>query len=356
MPLSLLLVDNRQHVIHEFESADWDENYEIHVCHSLANALDFITDKIVDLIFVANQLEEQDGLDVIREIKNHNNGKQPLFIILSDELDYHARVDQMTENIDEFIKVPFDSVELIWKTNILTSELQNAPKRSTKSVASFSGKLNEMSLLDILQSLEIGEKSGVIYLQHDLQHGKVYLNKGLVFDASLSDTNGRDAFFSMSLWSEGTFVVEFTQVEMADKIGQTTKELVEQGRELTNEWDELKANFPDLEIIFDLEDETNTDLLDAKSQELIPLIETGNKLKEIIEASPYNEVETLRLIKAMADLGAIRELERDSLNGSQTSQKKPEENLKANSKTNSEIMENFVQGIVDKNKSAEDMS
>ncbi len=351
-----MLVDNRQHVIHEFESAHWDENYEINVFHSLENALEYLADKTADLVFIANQLDGRDGLEIIREIKNQSNGKTPLFVILSDESDYHTRVQQISENIDDFIKIPFDADELICKTNILISELQNVPKRSTKSVASFSGKLSEMNLLDLLQSLELGEKSGIIYLQYDLQHGKVYLKKGLVCDAEITGKASIDAFFSMALWTEGTFVVEFASVEKPEKIEQTTKELVSEGRELLNEWNELKANFKDFEILFDVVEEINTDLLDAKSQELIPLIVSGKKLKEILATSPFSEVEILRLIKAMLDAGVISKIEiNGSQNGSQSSTNQPEKESKTDSSIGSQIMDNFVEGIVDKNKSVEDM-
>ncbi len=357
MPLNLLLVDNRQGIIDEFKSADWGENYLIHVLNSQAMALNFLADQSIDLVFMANKLDGTDGVEIIREIKKHGNGNNPLFIILSDESDYRIRVRQMTEHIDEFIRVPFHSKELVLKTNILASELQGVPKRSLKLVASFSGKLSEMNLLDLLQSLELGEKSGIIYLQHDLQHGKVYLQKGLVCEAELSEKSGKDAFMSMTIWSEGTFVVEFTSAEIVKKVEETTKELISQGRELLCEWNDLKNNFSDFEILFEVEGELNRNLLDAKSQALISLVDEGKKLKEILIESPLGEVETLQSIKDMAEKGILRKAINNGIHKTEpSSDDQPNEKSNANSNYGSQIMDNFVQGIVNKNKSAEDLN
>ena len=357
MPLNVLLVDNRQDIIDEFKSANWGENYSIHVINSQAMALNFLADQSIDLVFIANQLDGADGVEIIQEIKKQSNGNNPLFIILSDESDYRIRVQQMTEHIDEFIRVPFHSKELVLKTNILVSELQSAPKRSLKSVASFSGKLSEMSLLDLLQSLELGEKSGIIYLQHDLQHGKVYLQKGLVCEAELSEKSGKDAFMSMAIWSEGAFVVEFTSAETVKKVEETTKELISQGRELLNEWNDLKKKFSDFEILFEVEEELDRNLLDANSQVLLPLVEEGKKLKEILIVSPLGEVETLQSIKNMVDKGIIREAINNGVQKTEQSpDDQPDKKSDANSNYGSQIMDNFVDRIVNKNKSAEDMN
>jgi len=296
-------------------------------------------------------------VEIIREIKKLGNGNSPLFIILSDESDYRIRVRQMTEHIDEFIRVPFDSKELVLKTNILASELQGVPKRSLKSVASFSGKLSEMNLLDLLQSLELGEKSGIIYLQHNLQHGKVYLQKGLVYEAELSEKSGKDAFMSMTIWSEGAFVVEFTYTETVKKVEETSKELISQGRELLNEWNDLKNSFSDFEILFEVKEELDRNLLDAKAQALIPLVDEGKKLKDILIVSPLDEVETLQSIKGMVERGILREAINNGIQKTElSSDEQPDEKSNANSNYGSQIMDNFVQGIVNKNNSAEDLN
>jgi CheY-like chemotaxis protein len=350
MKHAILIVDNRQDVVDSFKSLDWGDHIEIQIAGTVEEAKISLQNNAVDLVYVGSRLDELSGFEVIRQIQALEGSDKSFFILLSDEPDCGTRIRQMNENIDDLIRVPFEPRELVARANILLSESQSDPVKAKKSVSGFSGKLAEMNLVDLLQSLELGAKSGVIHLQHGVLQGRVFLKTGRICDVELGLMTSEDALFSLVTWSEGSFRVEFSPVEGKDMLSLSPEDFDRRCRETLEEWRALQEQFPNWELVFETDDEANTETSDPKSQDLIPLIESGRNLGEILETSNINHVETLRLLKGMLDQGVIHEMKEppdlqrpDSPGIGTTSTSDP----------SAQIMENFVEGLMQKKKPLE---
>lgn len=347
---TVVLLDNREPVIQAFEEIHFGDQIAVKQVDSIDAVLDTMNTDMVALIFVANRLHGVDGLDIVAEIQDKNQGRQPITVILSDETDYLQRIRQMTGAIDDLIRFPFIAEEVAFRVKTLLSEIEEIPRKSiSRAAPGFSGLIHEMNLLDLVKSFEIGAKSGIIHMLGNGHKGKVYLREGKVFDAELGPKIGRAAFFTLALWEDGDFRVEFSSVDRVNRLGLSLDDVVDALSGQSMEWQALRSQFNDWGVVLERELEEPDESLDAISKQLIEMIDSSRELQDIIWSSPVSSVEALRAVKQMLERGLIV-----MKNGGGNVQSTPagedsENKSPSNDSTTAQIMDNFVQGILDKN-------
>ena len=67
------------------------------------------------------------------------------------------------------------------------------------------GRLADTDLLDVLQMLELHEKSGALVVKRDGESGVVYLQAGKIVAADLGTAEGREPFASLLTWKSGDY-------------------------------------------------------------------------------------------------------------------------------------------------------
>ncbi len=70
------------------------------------------------------------------------------------------------------------------------------------------GRLQDMSLVDIIQIFHAEKKTVAIHLGSEQGYGRVYLKDGDVVHAAHRNLTGVEAFYSLLQWNEGEFEVE----------------------------------------------------------------------------------------------------------------------------------------------------
>jgi hypothetical protein len=66
-----------------------------------------------------------------------------------------------------------------------------------------------MSMIDLMQSLEMGQKSCRLVVQKGAERAELYFSGGQCRDARSADIEGDDAVYRVVLWTEGEFEIDF---------------------------------------------------------------------------------------------------------------------------------------------------
>jgi hypothetical protein len=66
-----------------------------------------------------------------------------------------------------------------------------------------------MSMIDLMQSLEMGQKSCRLVVHHNAQQGELYFSSGQCRDAKMGSVEGDEAVYKVLLWSAGDFEIDF---------------------------------------------------------------------------------------------------------------------------------------------------
>jgi hypothetical protein len=100
----------------------------------------------------------------------------------------------------------------------------------------FQGSLKELPLPDIIQLVAVSGKTGAFQLKNGSDNGQIFLRKGQIVHATVSEIAGEQAVYEMARWGQGDFV--FTpgkepDVETVEK--SNTNLLMEAARQI-DEW------------------------------------------------------------------------------------------------------------------------
>ena len=317
MDYTILLIDNRPANIESFRKIEWGDEFSVKICSSGQDGIALLKKHPVHLVFIANLLSD---MDVVRfmDLKNQIERAELIpVVVLSDEPNYKERIQHMLEGIDDYFFIPYIGEELETRARILLKEVYNIDKMAKRSSKGFSGNLSEMILLDLLQTLELGRKTGIINLRRNLKEAQVFVQDGLVYDAELDSKFGEEALFSLFSWTDGHFFVEFRPIERVRQIQLSTQELTIRGKKILEEWETIRSQFSNLNI----KPQINKDFLEngimPEWKQIVPLLDGSKSIKRILEFSPLSEVQSLSYILQMQNSGFIRitlpDLEKDIL-------------------------------------------
>ena len=151
----------------------------------------------------------------------------------------------------------FRSTKPIYLKELLTRvQLALARRRresiTTNARASFTGELGGMGLIDLLTTVDLGRKSGVIEIVAGTETGILTFREGQVVDASTGRLHGERAVYRMLRWNDGTFSARFGAaaldgVSFTQTIHLGIQGLLLEGLRRADEWNHLEESLGPLD-------------------------------------------------------------------------------------------------------------
>ncbi len=146
-------------------------------------------------------------------------------VVLSDQPTEDRR-RALRQGLSDLVPAPYDREELLLTLRLA---LQRSAERRRDS-RSLRGSLALLSVVDLLQTLEAGRRSGVIDLQSGGRRATIWLHQGQPVDAELSDgRRGDEAIYAVVRFAEGTFEVVFGEVTVPRHISTSLTGLLLEG-------------------------------------------------------------------------------------------------------------------------------
>ena len=201
-----------------------------------ADALLKIVDDPPDLILCDYRMPGLDGRQLYEKLRGRKQTKQIPFIFLASRGDMEEKLRPIVEGVEEFIVKPFFLKDLVRRTKKIIDRL-HLEKLQNRAVRPgvVQGRLEEMSILDLLQSLEMGQKSCRLTIRHDSDTCELFFSAGQCVDARLGSSEGEEAVFQVMRWPGGDFEINFNSAPDRSTISRTTTGLLMEGLRLIDE-------------------------------------------------------------------------------------------------------------------------
>ncbi|MCS6902505.1 MAG: DUF4388 domain-containing protein, partial [Myxococcales bacterium] len=171
--------------------------------------------------------------------------------------------------------------------------------RGASARTRFAGNLEDMAVIDLLQTFEVSRKTGVLLLTHQGQGAKIFFREGKVIDAELGRLRGEEAVYRTLLWTNGHFEVHFGTVPNEDIIECSTQGLLMEGMRRVDEWHRMLEQLPPLNTIFEVDPTLLLERLNEIPDELngiLRLFDGRRTLMQVVDASPFEDLSTLSTI------------------------------------------------------------
>jgi hypothetical protein len=129
---------------------------------------------------------------------------------MASRTDIEEKLRPLVDGVEDFIAKPFLAKDLVRMTKKIVDRLhlEKLQKRASRPGV-IQGRLEEMSMIDLLQSLEMGQKSCRLHVQKASEAGDLYFASGQCRDAKIGNLVGDDAVYKVLLWTEGEFEIDF---------------------------------------------------------------------------------------------------------------------------------------------------
>jgi len=206
-----------------------------------------------DLILSDTKMPEMDGFELCRRVKGDDRLKGTLFIFLTGQKSVEYKVRGLELGVDDYLTKPIYIREVVTRVKILVEKREKERLERRDQRASFSGSLTDMGLVDLVQTLEMGKKSGALRLQDGARSATVWLREGRIIDCEVGRLAGEEAFYRLLHWQSGEFAIDFKPVERGQRIALGPQALLLEGMRRVDEWGRIVEQLPPLDRVFQID-------------------------------------------------------------------------------------------------------
>ncbi|MBI5875370.1 MAG: DUF4388 domain-containing protein [Deltaproteobacteria bacterium] len=97
------------------------------------------------------------------------------------------------------------------------------------------GRLRDMSLVDVIQVLNLGRRTAAVNIGSDEGAGKIFVENGNIVHAGFRELSGENALYHLLSWKDGEFEVEMDVKPGAKTISANVERLLLEGMKRLDE-------------------------------------------------------------------------------------------------------------------------
>lgn len=309
---NLLLVDADPRSLRVLEVSLRKAGYSVTTSGDVDGALELLELVEPDMILADTRLPGKDGFALVAALRENPNWAEIPLVFLSSDPSVESKMRGLSLGVEDYLTKPVYIREILTRVNLAMQRKEREGIGRT-SKTRFAGSLTDMGLVDLLQTIDVSRKSGVLRLNSGSKRGAVYFNEGKVLDAELGTLNGELAIYRFLLWSEGEFELDFRDVRREDRLGVSTQGLLMEGMRRLDEWGRLQEQLPSMSTVFDVNHDELAQRLAEIPDEInvvLRLFDGRRTLAEVLDEGTSDDLTTLNAVNKLYFEGFLLARER----------------------------------------------
>jgi CheY-like chemotaxis protein len=215
--IKLLLADDNP-LIRDLVCKALEPFCEVVLADDGADALLKVIDEPPDAILCDYKMPGLNGRQLFEKLRGRQTTHHIPFLFMASRADIEERLRPLVDGVEDFITKPFLVKDLVRITKRVVDRL-HLEKLQTKGSRPgvIQGRLEEMSMIDLMQSLEMGQKSCRLIVKKGSETGELYFSGGQCRDAKSGEVEGDVAVYHVLLWTEGEFEIDFSAANTSNR-------------------------------------------------------------------------------------------------------------------------------------------
>lgn len=268
-----------------------------------------------DLVISEIDLGSTDGFTLLQFIKKTTSLKDIPFVFLTKNKNIDEKVKGLKLGANDYLTKPIYLKEIITRIKILLERVER-DKVEMGVDKGFSGDLTNMGVVELIQALELGNKTAIIRLKYKTHEGVIYFKKGRIVHAEVGKLKGEKAFYLILNWTEGTFQIEFTEHNIMETITISNQGLLMEGLRRIDEWKQLQEIIPPLDTVLVIDSQTilneHPEQFPSKVENILAEFDGKKSVLDVVESLDFDEIEALKIISQLYFQGFLVESSRPS--------------------------------------------
>jgi CheY-like chemotaxis protein len=309
---NLLLVDGDQKSLRVLEVSLKKAGYVVTTAVNGADALEKVAMAPPDLIISDTKMSEMDGFEFCRRLKQNDDWTSIPFIFLTAEKSIEDKIKGLEFGVEDYLTKPIYIKEIVTRVKILLQKKDREHLEQRDSRTRFEGSLSDMTVVDLIQTIEVSRKTGSIQFTDDSGYrGTIYFRNGKVIDSEIGRLRGEHGVYRALIWSEGRFQVEFKTIRRKDAITLSTQALLMEGMRRLDEWGRLLEQLPPLETVFEVDYRELAERLSEIPDEInsiLRLFDGRRSLMQVVDDCEFDDLEALNIISKLYFEGLVYDI------------------------------------------------
>lgn len=216
--MRIFVVDDNPHVLALMQRS-LQPHGEVEAYHDGGEALDRATASPPDLIVTDYRMKGLDGKSLLFRIKGQAQTKDIPVLLVATRADIEESLQDVAGQVEDFITKPFYARDLVQRAKRTLDKVYIARKQaeSASSGGAFRGRLSEMNIMDLFQSMEMGAKTCLMTISDGVDTGLIYFGEGQVYHCVMGDVKGDEVVNRIAKWADGTFEISFSAPRAEEK-------------------------------------------------------------------------------------------------------------------------------------------
>ena len=205
-----LLVAEDNPLVRDLILKGMEPHCELLFANDGADALLKVIDEPPDAILCDYKMTGLDGRQLFEKLRGREQTRHIPFVFMASRADIEEKLRPLMDGVEDFIIKPFLLKDLVRAAKKVVDRIHLEKLQKTASRPGvIQGRLEEMSMTDLLQSLEMGQKSCRLLVRRNGEQGELFFSSGQCRDAQIGNIEGDDAVYKVILWTEGEFEIDF---------------------------------------------------------------------------------------------------------------------------------------------------
>lgn len=205
----VLVVDDNPLVL-DLIRGGMDPYCEVTTAEDGADALMKVIDAPPDMVICDYKMPGLNGRQLYEKLRSRDQTRHIPFIFVASRGDIDEKLRPLADGVEDFIAKPFFVRDLVRRAKKVVDRL-HLEKLQTRSARPgvIQGRLEEMTIMDLLQSLEMGQKTCRLTIHRAEESCEMYFSSGQCKHAQCGGLEGDDAVYKVVPWTEGEFEIDF---------------------------------------------------------------------------------------------------------------------------------------------------
>jgi len=175
-----------------------------------ADALLKAVDNPPDLILCDYRMPGLDGRQLFEKLRGRENTRHIPFVFVASRGDIEEKLRPALVGAEDFVSKPFFVRDLVRQVKKVVDRLHlEKLQKNTSRPGVIQGRLEEMSVTELMQSLEMGQKSCRLSLVRAGEKAELYFTAGQCKHAALGASQGDAVVYRVIGWMGGEFQIDF---------------------------------------------------------------------------------------------------------------------------------------------------
>lgn len=256
-----------------------------------------------DLVLLDVMMPKMDGFEVAKILKTNPKTAHIPIVFVTAKSEVEDRVKGLELGAEDYITKPFNFQELLLRVKVILSRLEaSQAQRVSTQVRGIAGKLRDLSLANLLQFLEMDQKTGILTITKGEEKGYIYLDHGRIVNGLAGPLKAEFAVYRLLSWTEGEFQLEPCGPSgLAEPvIKMSNQALIMEGMRRLDEVQRLKGQLPSSSVVLKpnpaLKEHLEGKRLAPGLERLLELFDGKRDLNAVLRESEMDELNAMENI------------------------------------------------------------